>query len=253
MVSFIKFTLILMSLVFLPSNAFSIQRFIVENGDTIKINISEKDVTKISFDKDVRIDKYWTDKSENIEFTPEKDKGELFLTVIKKTDDSKSFLMRDSNGSTYTVILTIKDIPSQIVILESKAVAAAKKKSKTLSANKASDHLTKISALMKEMVNDKLGIDNQLNSSRNKIEEDEEEPFKWKGLTITLLETYSADDIQGEIYVIANPTKSSRVLNSKVFLKLGPGVYAVALQSTKLKSRGKTKLYLIRKNGENNE
>lgn len=214
-----------------PNIAFSAQEFKVKDGDVIPIVISSNDLTRITMTEGSRIEQVWGNK-DDLEIQPDRERGQLYIKPI--TDNrSISFFIRDTEGATYTIVASQKNIPSETVILR----PAVRKYTKGYYKNET--YIEGINRLIKAMA---LGADaNGYSISR------EDAPVRlWRDFDIRLVALYEGERLNGDIYALKNKRSESVVFHESEFLSFGEDVRAVALESLELLPGETTRVFVIR-------
>ncbi|MDQ3232859.1 MAG: type-F conjugative transfer system secretin TraK, partial [Pseudobdellovibrionaceae bacterium] len=165
------------------------QEFTVDDGQTIKVTISEKEPTRIAMTKGSKLQGYWG-PSENLEVLKDPNgTGDLFVRPKPGAPDLISFFVRDSEGSTYTIMAMKSNIPTQTVILKPRMLPA----SSGAAAPSPTDALTKkLKNIIKTM---SLGVENGAYS----YERRNDEVKLWAEVKLKLTGVYSSSDLIGEV------------------------------------------------------
>lgn len=239
-VAMIKVYLGLVVLLLAPSVfAASPQDFTVRDGDAIKVIVSGNQLNRLAFSGSTRIERYWGANG-LIEADADKANGELFFKPTARAGSEFSFFIRDSHGSTYTIIATKKDAPVQTIMLKPKAVTVSRA---DLARFKSNDHETNISALVRAMDQGK-----EL-SGYEVFDMDEEVPV-WKETDIKLVKQYEGHYLTGDVYLVRNKTDVSMSFAESEFFGFGDAVRATSIRSATLNPGEMTLVYVVREGGE---
>lgn len=224
-------------LFFIFSNfAFAAQEFRVKDGDTIRVKISSKELTRITIFGEGRLDKAWGVKG-MLNVQTDKKKGEAYIRPTNVAPNILSFFVRDDLGATYTIIAQQYDIPSETIILKPSALRKSVGRG---SEYRATPFVDRVKRLMKGMA---LGesVDGYSFDDFNK-----DVPL-WSETNIVLRRTYSGHELLGEVYTIQNVSDKSVVFHEREFMDFGGNVQAVALEQLELTKGETTFLYVVRK------
>jgi len=222
-------------LVFLPSLLLGEQRFSVSTGDVVRIKLSSRELTRVAVENG-RIDKLWG-ASGILESQVDKKEGEIFLRPSASASKAFSFFIRDSFGSTYTVIAEQFDIPSQTVILAptNKISKADKEKYKNR------DLVSKIKELIKVMANRDSANDKIQSHNQNEV------VGLWAESRVILVKTHRLETLKGETFSFKNISKKDMQIVENEFLNFRPNILAVAIEKLNLRPGEETKLYVVRR------
>lgn len=215
------------------------QTFKVKDGDTVSIEISSRELTRISVSGKGRLTNVWGPDG-LIELQPDKEAGEVFIRPLAGAPAVMSFFARDDMGSTYTIIAKQRDIPSETVILQP-SITGPSKSRESLGGNKFSSvpFVDQIKKLMKSMATGK-GLDGL------PYEELDQDIELWAETKIVLKQRFESHGLWGEVYFVKNVSDKEMVFNEAEFLDFGKNVKAVALEHLTLAPEQATSLYIIR-------
>lgn len=221
------------------ADSLGMQKFVVTDGDVIKVKFSAREITRIAV-KGGRIEKLWGSAG-IFETQTDKKEGDLFLRATAAAANAVSFFVRDSFGSTYTIIAEQEDIPSQTIILaptnRSSKVERERFKNRPL--------IISIKELVKIMVQD--GKKSGGDQNRYEVSEVNNEEIKlWKEAKLVHLKTYRMEKLLGEVFELKNTSKEEMQLTESEFLNFRPNILAVAIEMLGLKQNEVTKIYIIR-------
>lgn len=233
--------LLIISSIMMPTSlALAAQKYKVGDGDTVRVQISAKELSRITVEGDLRIDKVW-DNQKDLEIKPDKSLGEIFVRPKIGSRRNISFFVRDSAGSTYTILAQKKDIPSQTIVLSPKVrqkrSLGFKGRSRSLPYKKRVKNLVRAMA-------------SGIGADKYSVEEVNRAVVLWRETRITLRHTFTGQKLNGELYYIENESGKPIVFNEKEFLGFGEDVAAVALKDLKLGVSESTYLYVVRRRSE---
>lgn len=212
------------------------QEFRVNDGDTITVKISSRELTRITVDGVGRLDKVWG-AAGVLEITPDKEKGEIFVRPSRSAPTAFSFFVRDDLGATYTIVAKQHDIPSETVLLKP---AAPRKSVGRGSEYRSTPYIERVKRLMKGMA---LGED----VAGYTFDDAEKTVPLWAETNIALRRVYTGYDLLGEIYTLENISDKEIVFHEREFLDFGDNVQAVALEQLTLAKGETTFIYVVRK------
>ena len=215
------------------------QEFRVNDGDTITVKISSRELTRITVDGVGRLDKVWG-AAGVLEITPDKEKGEIFVRPSRSAPTAFSFFVRDDLGATYTIVAKQHDIPSETVLLKP---AAPRKSVGRGSEYRSTPYIERVKRLMKGMA---LGED----VAGYTFDDAEKKVPLWAETNIALRRVYTGYDLLGEIYTLENISDKEIVFHEREFLDFGDNVQAVALEQLTLAKGETTFIYVVRQSME---
>ena len=230
------------SLVLLPlllalsSPASALQILDARDGETVLGKISQKEITRIRFERG-RIRKVTGNAGE---FVLEKDeeKGQIFIRPASAQSTKPINLFVSSERSTVALLLQPVDTPSDtIVIREARdpITSASRMERSGL-------HVRTIKNLLLAMAGDALPEDME-------VREPGLELALWPGVRLTLERAWLGAAIVGEKYQLANIGTTELNLAERDLYK--PGVMAVSLEHRKLRPGESTNLFVIRERRAN--
>lgn len=209
----------------------AVQEYRVKDGESVTVTISSNDLTRIAMHGDSRIEQVWGNK-EDLEIQPDKERGQLYIKPLTN-NPALSFFVRDTEGSTYTIIAKQANIPSETVILKSGH------RKTTKGYYKSETYIESINRLIKAMA---LEADLEDYSSNR-----HEHPVRlWRGFDIKLVSRYNGQQLVGETYVIHNKTGEKVSFHESEFFSFGEDVRAVSLESLDLVPGESTSVFVIR-------
>lgn len=232
-----KTNLVLLPLLLSLSNpASALQILDAKDGETVLGKISQKEITRISFERG-RIRKVTGNAGE---FVLEKDeeKGQIFIRPSSPDSTKPVNLFVTSEGSTVALLLQPVDIPSDTIVIR-EARDPLKSASRV---ERSGLHVRTIKNLLLAMAGDALPNDMEVR-----------EPGKvfalWPGVRLTLQRAWLGAGIVGEKYQLANVGTSDVNLAERDLYK--PGVMAVSLEHASLRPGEATNLFVIRERRTN--
>lgn len=232
-----KPSLALLSLLLILSNpASALQILDAKDGETVLGKISQKEVTRISFERG-RIRKITGNTGE---FVLEKDeeKGQIFIRPVSADSTKPINLFVTSERSTVALLLQPVDTPSGTIVIRE-----ARDPLKSASRMERSGlHVRTIKNLLLAMAGDALPDDME-------VREPGLELVLWPGVRLTLQRVWLGAGIVGEKYLLANMGTSEVNLTERDLYK--PGVMAVSLEKGSLRPGESTNLFVIRERRAN--
>ena len=232
-----KSSLVLLSLLLSLSNpASALQILDAKDGETVLGKISQKEVTRISFERS-RIRKVTGNAGE---FVLEKDeeKGQIFIRPVSPDSTKPINLFVTSERSTVALLLQPVDIPSDTIVIR-EARDPLKSASRV---ERSGLHVRTIKNLLLAMAGDALPNDME-------VREPGQEFALWPGVRLTLQRAWLGAGIVGEKYQLANVRTSDVNLAERDLYK--PGVMAVSLEHASLRPGEATNLFVIRERRTN--
>lgn len=233
---------LLLGIALLGAQAEATQKFNVKNGDTIMVEVSAKDLTRIAVDgsgklADIKV------AAGILEIEPDLDRGDLHIRPLPGAPATFSFFLTDDLGSTYTIVAQQSDVPSETVLLRIDN-SRRDKDGVQDSEKKTIPYVESIKQLIKAMA---------LNVTPDGYAFDEvnKKVPVWKETSITLTQLYTGYDLLGEVYVLQNLTKEQMTFNEKEFFEFGENVRAVGLDKLSLEAGETTHVYVVRAKGVN--
>lgn len=208
----------------------------VKDGDTVTVEISARELTRIAMTSGMRIDKVWGGVG-MLEIQPDMERGEIFIKPVPGASAAMSFFVRDSAGSTYTIVATQKDVPSKTVMLK-----ALKKTSTTNAATyryRNVPFVDKVKRLLRAMALNTPLVDYDVEFHNDKV------PL-WAETTIIFSAAWTGFDLLGEIYTVTNTSDKELVFHESEFMTFGERVKGVAIENLSLAAGETTFLYIIR-------
>jgi len=211
------------------------QEFRVKDGDTIKVKISSRELSRIAVTGEGRLDKVWG-ASGVLEIQPDKERGEIFIRTTGGAPAAFSFFVRDDSGATYTIVAQQYDIPAQTILLKSVALRKSMKRESTYL-------VTPLVELVKQLMK---GMALGGSISGYVLEDLRETIPLWKEANIVLRRVYRGNDLIGEVYTIENRTDQVLKFHESEFMNFGGRTQAVALEYLSLQTDKTGFLYIVR-------
>ena len=233
----LKHSLVLLPLLLALSNpAFALQILDARDGETVLGKISQKEVTRISFERS-RIRKVTGNAGE---FVLEKDeeKGQIFIRPVSPDSTKPINLFVTSESSTVALLLQPVDTPSDTIVIRE-----ARDPLKSASRMERSGlHVRTIKNLLLAMAGDALPDDME-------VREPGQQLALWPEIRLKLQRVWLGAGIVGEKYQLANIGTSDLSLAERDLYK--PGVMAVSLEQASLRPGEATNLFVIRERRAN--
>ena len=202
-----------------------------KDGETVVAKISQKEVTRITFEKS-RIRKVTGNAGE---FVLEKDeeKGQIFIRPVSPDSTKPINLFVTSDRSTVALLLQPVDTPSDTIVIR-EGRDPLKSASRV---EKSGVHVRTIKNLLLAMAGDALPDDME-------VREPGQQLSLWPGVRLTLQRAWLGAGIVGEKYQLANVGTGEVNLAERDLYK--PGVMAVSLENASLRPGETTNLFVIR-------
>ena len=211
--------------------AFALQTLEARDGETVLARISQKEVTRIAFEKS-RIRKVTGNAGE---FVLEKDeeKGQVFIRPASPESTKPINLFVTSDRGTVALLLQPIDAPSDTIVIRE----GRDRSDGASRAARSGLHLRTIKNLLLAVATDALPGDMQ-------VRELAQDLTLWPGVRLTLLRAYVGAELIGEKYQLANLGSAELSLAGRDLYK--PGVLAVSLEQELLRAGESTNLFVIR-------
>jgi len=209
----------------------------VKDGESVKVTISSRDVTRVAFTGENRIQKIWATEG-FLEITPDLKTGEAYIVPLAGSPAAFSFFVQDTNGATYTLVAQQADVPSETIMMQAsrRHIARTNHQNRSLRNN---TYIKNVKALMKAMATG-MAIDGYT------VDDVDIEVPLWKETHIHLKAIYDGYDLVGEVYVITNISDEDMVLAEHEFLDFGENTKATALERRHLAKGESTFIYVVR-------
>lgn len=230
----LKISLVLLPLL-LSNPASALQILDAKDGETVLGKISQKEVTRISFERS-RIRKVTGNAGE---FALEKDeeKGFIFIRPASPESTKPINLFVSSERSTVALLLQPVDTPSDTIVIREGRDPLG-----TTRAEKSGFHVRTLKNLLLVMAGDGLPEDMEVREQALQL-------ALWPGVRLTLQREWRGTGIVGEKYQIANIGKNDVNFVERDLYK--PGVMAVSLEHASLRPGEATNLFVIRERRAN--
>lgn len=219
----------------LAEPAFAKQEITLKDGDSVKVILSANDATRLVMDRG-RIEKIVAPKG-MLDIQADKERGEIFLKPLASAPESVSFFVRDDSGATFTLIATRRPVPGDTILLKN---ASPRKSPGRGGQYLSTPFVERVKQLIKAMA---LGE----NLESYGVEDQNRPVALWKETDITLVKSFTAHDLYGEVYVITNVSSDPMRFHEREFMEFGERVQAVALERLELKPDASTFLYVVRR------
>lgn len=218
----------------LPASALQIVD--AKDGETVFAKISQKEVTRIAFERG-RIRKVTGNAGEFV-LEKDEDKGHIFVRPAQAGSKKPINIFVSSDRSTVALLLQPIDAPSEsIVIREGREVQTSASR-----IERSGRHVRTIKNLLLAMATDALPDDMEIREAARQL-------VLWPGVRLTLQRVYLGAGIVGEKYQLTN-TASAEVTLSESDLQKS-GVMAVSLEQRTLRAGEATNLFVVRERRAN--
>jgi conjugal transfer pilus assembly protein TraK len=221
----------------LAGPSFALQALDATNGATLFANISKKEPTRIALDQG-RIAALRT-REGVINVAADELTGQLFVSVPPDSIAPVNAFLTTESGSTYTLIMTIADIPSDSIIIKQPRPPS---KTQVLSGPNAGLFTNDIKKLLLSIATETPQDGVRVNSERQEIS-------LWAEAKFTQELQFVANDAVAESFVLKNVSASPMVLSEREFYKRG--VHAVAIEQHTLAAGESTKIFIAREKALN--
>lgn len=226
---------IFLVLLFLSCGANALQKVSVKDGGTYHVKMSLHDQTRVAIEGYGRIDHFRGDMN-LIEFEPDKDNGEIYIRPKPGVaNKAMSYFVSDDNGSVYTLVFSIHDVPAETVML----VTDSSNKNVHSDKYKSSGFERKIKTLIKAMALNKDIPGYEVQTMNVQI------PL-WEEAKIALVQQYSGELFNGNVYVLKNVSEKQMILDESEFQEFGKDVKAAAIEKAVLSKGEITAIYVVR-------
>jgi len=226
----------LLLLLALSLSASALQIVDAKDGETTFAKISQKEVTRISFERG-RIRKVTGNAGE---FVLEKDeeKGQVFIRPIQADATKPINIFVTTDRSTVALLLQPIDSPADsIVVREGREAGSSPSR-----IERSGRHVRTIKNLLLALATDALPDEMEIRESSRVL-------ALWPGVRLTLQRVYLGTGIVGEKYQLANMAKTDLTLTEPDLYK--SGVMAVSLEQRNLRAGETTNLFVIRERNAN--
>ena len=228
----LKTSLVLLPLLLSLSNpASALQILDAKDGETVLGKISQKEITRISFERS-RIRKVTGNAGE---FVLEKDeeKGHIFIRPASPDSTKPINLFVTSDRSTVALLLQPVDTPSDTIVIRE-----GRDPLKSVSRMERSGvHVRTIKNLMLAMAIDARPDDMEVRETTREL-------ALWPNVRLNLQRTYTGGGIVGEKYQLTNHSGTEINVSERDLHKTG--VMAVSMEQRQLSAGESTSLFVIR-------
>lgn len=215
--------------------AYAKQEVTLRDGDTVKVTLSATDATRVVIERG-RIEKIVAPKG-MLDIQADKERGEVFLKPLAVAPESMSFFVRDDSGATFTLVATRRPVPGDTISIRNASPRTSPGRGAQYLAT---PFVERVKQLIKAMA-----LGERLESYGI---EDQNRPVElWKETKITLVKSFTAHDLYGEVFVITNVSDEPLRFHEREFLEFGERVQAVALERLELRPQASTFLYVVRR------
>lgn len=215
----------------LPALCLAEQRLGVVDGKSLTAIVSTKALNRIAIEGD-RISSV---KGISGQFQMDKDPelGQIFIqpTAVENSEPIHLFLTTEQ-GFTYSLKLETHELEAENIVLVPTGQHSAVAKWE-----KSNPYDVIISSIVK-------ALNNGTELEGFIVEDYKKSLPRVNGVTVTLKRVYRNDRLQGELYEIGNPRKTSIQLEEQLFYKTG--VRAIAILHKSLAPKDKTRLFIVR-------
>jgi conjugal transfer pilus assembly protein TraK len=224
-------TALLPLLLAFSSSASALQILDAKDGETVMAKISQKEVTRITFEKS-RIRKVTGNAGE---FVLEKDEegGQVFIRPAQADNNKPINLFVSSDRGTVALLLQPIDAPSDTIMIREPREPFAT----TTRPGRTSVHVRLIKNLLLAMAANARPDDME-------IRETTKEFTLWPGVRLNLQRIYTSATVVGEKYQLTNNSGTEINISERDLHK--SGVMAVSVEQRKLITGESTSLFVIR-------
>jgi len=214
------------------------QQFVsARDGQSVLARISQKEVTRISFEHG-RVRKVTGNAGEFV-LERDEDRGQVFIRPASAEATKPINIFVSSDHNTVGLILQPVDAPSDsIVIREARAVVAPSPGQP----GRTHRHVRAVKNLLLSLASDVVPDELELREANQEL-------ALWPGLRLTLVKSLLGAELVGEKYLLANVSPQEIAIVPSDLYK--PGVVAVSLESETLRAGESTPLFVIRKRRPN--
>lgn len=226
--------LVLAVLLSLSSGAEALQIVEVADNETVPIQISSRELTRIGLADGGRLVKVWgSPEAMQVEADPEA--GQVFLRLPPgEAHRPFSFFVRDNAGATYTLLAAPVDRPAETVLIRPKG----RRERAQAEGERSLPYSERIQRLVRDLVRATVPPGYELEHHDTPV------PF---GPHVRLrLRTRYRGDLTAEVYVLENVSKTELTLDERAIGALARDIQAVAILEHRLAPGTATTLYLVR-------
>ena len=226
-----KTALLLPLVLAFSTTASALQILDAKDGETVIARISQKEITRITFEKS-RIRKVTGNAGE---FVLEKDdeRGQVFIRPAQADNAKPINIFVSSDRGTVALLLQPIDAPSDTIMIREPRDASTI----TTRQGRTSVHVRLIKNLLLAMAADARPDDMEVRDTPREL-------ALWPNVRLTLQRTYTGADIVGEKYQLTNNSGTEINVSERDLHK--KGVMAVSLEQKQLNTGESTPLFVIR-------
>lgn len=216
------------------SAAQALQIVEVADGETVPIQVSSRELTRIGLADGGRLVRVWgSPEAMQVEADPEA--GQVFLRLPPgEAHRPFSFFVRDNAGATYTLLAAPVDRPAETVLIRPKGGTDKKQREADLSL----PYIERIQRLIRDLVQGSVppGYEPQYHDTPVPL-----------GPDVSLrLRTRYRGDRTAEVYRLENASETELTLDERAIGGLARDIQAVTILDHRLAPGAATTLYLVR-------
>jgi len=224
-------TALLPLLLAFSTSAPALQVLDAKDGETVVAKISQKEVTRITFEKS-RIRKVTGNAGEFV-LEKDDDRGQVFIRPAQADSSKPINLFVSSDRSTVALLLQPIDAPSDTIMIREPREAATI----TPRQGRTSVHVRSIKNLLLAMAADARPDDMEVRETTREL-------ALWPNVRLTLQRTFTGAGIVGEKFQLSNNAGTEINISERDLHK--SGVMAVSLEQRTLIAGESTSLFIIR-------
>jgi len=213
----------------LPASALQILE--AKDGDTVLARISQKEVTRIAFERS-RIRKV-TGNSGEFVMEKDEDRGQIYIRPTASDATKPINLFVSSDRGTVALLLQPIDGPSDTLIIREPRVPSTP----SSSPERAQAHVRAVKNLMLAMANDTTPEDMEVRTATREL-------ALWPGVQLTLDRAYVGVSLVGERFFLSNIGTTEIEIDAQALYKRG--VMAIAVETGLLRPGDMTNVFVIR-------
>jgi len=209
----------------------ALQLLDARDGETVVAKISQKEVTRITFEKS-RIRKVTGNAGEFV-LEKDDDRGQVFIRPAQPDNSKPINLFVSSDRGTVALLLQPIDAPSDTIMIRE----ARDPHTATTRQGRSSVHVRLIKNLLLAMAADARPDDMEVRDTPREL-------TLWPNVRLTLQRTYTGASVIGEKYQLTNHSGIEINVSERDLHKAG--VMAVSLEQRQLSAGASTNLFVIR-------
>ncbi len=213
------------------TTASALQILDAKDGETVVAKISQKEVTRITFEKS-RIRKVTGNAGEFV-LEKDDDRGQVFIRPAQADNTKPINLFVSSDRGTVALLLQPIDAPSDTLMIREPRDAT----STPTRQGRTSVHVRQIKNLMLAMAIDARPDDMEVRETTREL-------ALWPNVRLNLQRTYTGGGIVGEKYQLTNHSGTEINVSERDLHKTG--VMAVSMEQRQLSAGESTSLFVIR-------